>query len=220
MDPPFWHARWEAGQIGFHHDEVNPYLVEHLAGLSLAPGSRILVPLCGKTVDLHWLARQGLAPVGVELSPIAVRAVFEGRGTEPEREVHGDHLHCLRDDGVEIWCGDFFTLGPGLAGQFDAIWDRAALIALPASRRAEYVAHCARLLRPGATGLVVTLWYDPAEMDGPPFPVPPDEVGELYGPWFEVETVAAPREGKVSPHLRERGLERLEEGAWRITRRA
>ena len=220
MEASFWHARWQAGQIGFHHDDVNPYLVEHVPRLGLAPGARVLVPLCGKSVDLGWLADQGFEPVGVELSALAVAALFAERGASPERQPHGEAHECWRADGIEVWCGDFLELGPERIGRFDALWDRAALIALPESMRARYVEHCARLLEPGAAGLVVTLWYDPAEMEGPPFPVPPAEVEALYAPRFDVQTVAEPRPGKVSEHLRERGLRHVEEGAWRVTLRA
>lgn len=220
MDPSFWHERWEAGRTGFHHDEPNPYLTAHLPALGLAPGARVLVPLCGKSVDLGWLSDRGLDPVGVELSPIAVEALFAERGVRADRVSHGDDLTWLHGGGIGVWCGDFFALDAGRAGRFDGLWDRAALIALPEDMRPDYVRRCAALMKPGARGLVVTLWYDPAEMDGPPFPVPPDEVETLYAPDFEVEAVAAPRVGAVPDHLRERGLTHLEEGAWRLARRA
>ena len=219
MDPEFWHERWEAGRIGFHHDQVNPYLIEHLPALGLEPGARVLVPLCGKTVDLGWLAEQGLAPVGVEISPIAVEAVFAERGAEPDRTAYGGSLECYRADGIEVLCCDFFHVDAEHVGRFDAIWDRAALIALPKHMRPDYVEQCARLVRPGGTGLVVTLWYDPAEMDGPPFPVTPAEVEALYAPYFDVETVSEPHPGKVGDHLRARGLREVHEGAWRLVRR-
>jgi len=218
MDPSFWHARWEAGQIGFHHDQANPYLVEHVPRLGLAPDTRVLVPLCGKSVDLGWLADAGLAPVGVELSPIAVESVFAERGVDPQRDVCDGGLTCFHGGGIEVWCGDFFSLTPEHAGRFDAFWDRAALIALPEPMRAPYVQQCARLMKPASRGLVVTLWYDPAEMEGPPFPVPPSEVEALYRPYFDVETVAEPRAGQVPSHLQERGLRHLDEGAWWLTR--
>lgn len=219
MDPSFWHARWEAGRIGFHHDAVNPYLVDHLPCLELRAGARVLVPLCGKSVDLGWLADRGLEPVGVELSRLAVDAVFAERGVRPRRETRADGAERFVGGGVEVWCGDFLALDARHGGRFDALWDRAALIALPAAWRPGYVEQCAALMRPGARGLVVTLRYDPAEMDGPPFAVAPEDVEALYAPHFDVEVASPERPGKVAPHLQERGLTRLDEAAWRITRK-
>ena len=77
MQADFWHARWANNQIGFHLDEINPYLMRHLSRLRLQAGERILVPLCGKTLDLAWLAAQGLEVLGVELSEKAVSDFFE-----------------------------------------------------------------------------------------------------------------------------------------------
>lgn len=219
MDADFWHQRWREGKIGFHRDEVNPWLRDGLAALSLAPDARVLVPLCGKSLDLGWLAEQGLRPVGVELSPIACAAVFEERGVVPARETVGD-LERWHADGIELYCGDFFSPALAEAGPFDALWDRAALIALPASMRAEYVAQCARLLVPGARGLLVSLAYDPAEMDGPPFPVPPAEVRSLYADRFALAPVVEGQYCEPSPHLRERGLSRMFESVWQLQRQA
>ena len=72
MEEAFWQARWAQGQIGFHLQEVNPYLQQHWPSLSIAPGSQVLVPLCGKSLDMAWLAGQGLRVLGVELADRAV----------------------------------------------------------------------------------------------------------------------------------------------------
>lgn len=217
MDPDFWHARWREGQIGFHRTEVNPWLREYLPTLGLAAGARILVPLCGKSLDLGWLAQQGLRPVGVELSPIACAAVFEEGGIAARRSSHAgfDHWH---GGGIEVWCGDF--LAPSLAelGPFEALWDRAALIALPAETRPRYVEQCAHLLVPGAPGLLVSLEYDPAEMDGPPFSVSAAEVEALYRVSFELEPLVLRQYAEPSPHLAARGLTGFHESVWRLRR--
>ena len=59
MEPDFWHQRWQQNQIGFHQSEVNPYLRKYWQALAIAAPARILVPLCGKSLDLLWLAEQG-----------------------------------------------------------------------------------------------------------------------------------------------------------------
>lgn len=217
MDPEFWHKRWREGRIGFHRAEVNPWLREHFPDLGVAAGARVLVPLCGKSLDLGWLTDQGCRPVGIELSPIACAAVFEERGVQPARETRG-RMERLRGDGIEVWCGDF--LDPALLDveACAALWDRAALIALPAEVRADYVARCARLLRPGAGGLLVTLEYDTREMEGPPFSLSPAEVESLYRPAFDLRPVVLQQYAEPSPHLVERGLSGLHESVWILRR--
>lgn len=169
--PGFWHQRWEAGQIGFHEGKPNLHL-ERYAGV-LGEGTQVLVPLCGKAVDLAWLAARGHEVVGVELSPVAGEAFFAERGWTPERRREGPFL-ARRAGGVTILEGDVF----GLDGEYAAAWDRAALIALPAEVRARYAPN----LRARVRGpiLVVTFVYDQARRDGPPFSVGADEVRALY----------------------------------------
>jgi len=217
MEPEFWHARWREGRTGFHRPEVNPWLVERLPALALGGDARVLVPLCGKTLDLGWLADQGLRPVGVELSELAARAVFEERGVAPERTPAG-RLECFSGGGVEVLCGDWFDVDPGALGHVAGAWDRAALIALPPTLRPAYVRQCACLLPEGAHALLVTIDYDPAQMDGPPFSVPPEEVEHLYTPWFAVEALVHRQVADVSGHLAERGLRAVWESVWRLTR--
>ena len=74
MDPAFWNSRWAKGKIGFHEGAPNSYLVKHHDKLATCP--RLLVPLCGKAVDLAYLAALGHEVVGVELVEDAVKAFF------------------------------------------------------------------------------------------------------------------------------------------------
>lgn len=161
----FWHERWTSQQIGFHRDSPNPLLVDHWR---LPPG-RVLVPLCGASVDLGWLASRGNEVVGVELSPLACEKFFRDAGIEPRRE--GNRLS---GGGVTLVHGDFFQFGGG--ERFDAFYDRAAMIALPASLRGRYVRHVKSLLRRPYRGLLVTMTYDQPRRDGPPFSVGAPEV--------------------------------------------
>mgnify|MGYP000992455332 CR=1 FL=1 len=74
MDHGFWLERWRNGQIGFHNSEVNGMLLRHHAQLGAA--ARVLVPLCGKSLDMGWLAAQGHEVVGIELSAWYERAAL------------------------------------------------------------------------------------------------------------------------------------------------
>lgn len=175
MKPEYWLTRWQEQRIGFHRDDPNPRLVEHARVFSDVV--RVLVPLCGKSVDLEWLAVHGFEVVGVELSELAARAFFAERGIEPERTERGAFVE-YRHGAIAIWVGDFFATDPEQLGYFEGVYDRAAMIALPADLRARYAAHLPTLLTPKAKLLLVTLHYD-AE-GGPPFSVSPEEVARSY----------------------------------------
>lgn len=209
MEREFWISRWEAGQIGFHQPEVNPWLTRH----PFTRAGATLVPLCGKTVDLHWLAQDGPV-VGVELSDLACAQFFSEAALTPERASVGG-FERWRHGAIEIWCGDFFAF----EGCFERVWDRAALIALPPSLRARYAAAFARLVAPGGEIRLVTLSYDQALRSGPPFAVPDDEVRALYGDAFFIERLGS--EDALTPGSRYAswGLPVLEETAWRLVRR-
>lgn len=172
-----WLARWRDGRIGFHEGQPNTFLDRHLA--QLAGRRRVLVPLCGKAVDLAYLAARGYEVVGVELAEQAVSAFFAEQGLVPTIAPHGPFV-AYRADAITLLVGDIFALSRELAGPVDALYDRAALVALPAALRARYVAHLRGVLSPGDPGLVITLEYDQRQMSGPPFAVLEDELRALY----------------------------------------
>ncbi len=177
MHPEFWNERWQAGQIAFHEGRPNRFLEEH--GATLGGGRRVLVPLCGKSLDLAYLAACGHEVVGVELVESAVIAFFAEQGVTPT--VTADHGFVrYQADAITILCGDVFATTSALLGPIDALYDRAAVIALPPAMRAAYVAHLRALLPPGTPGLVITIEYPQEAMAGPPFSVVEDELRALY----------------------------------------
>jgi thiopurine S-methyltransferase len=72
METEYWLKRWREGRTGWHRPEVMPLLEQHWAALDVPRGSRVLVPLCGKSVDMLWLAQQGMRVLGIDVSPIAI----------------------------------------------------------------------------------------------------------------------------------------------------
>jgi thiopurine S-methyltransferase len=173
----FWHSRWESGHTGWH--ETDGSLALHRFWPAMAPGSHVLVPLCGKSVDLLWLAEQGCEVTGVELSEIAVRAFFTDTGLSFELEKADGFtwFNCLEKD-ISIACGNYFEFS---GGPFDALYDRASLIAVPEKLRPKYVEHTRSMLKPYATQLLVTLEYDQSKAEGPPFSVQAEEVKGYWG---------------------------------------
>jgi thiopurine S-methyltransferase len=130
VETDFWHNRWENNLTGFHLDEVNPYLKANWTSLNLKAGARVFVPLCGKSLDLIWLAAQGYEVVGIELSPRAVEAFFTENNLTAEHQKIGN-LEYWQAEDISLFCGDFFALTTEILGQVDAVYDRASLIALP-----------------------------------------------------------------------------------------
>ncbi|WP_349971447.1 thiopurine S-methyltransferase [Pseudomonas caspiana] len=217
MQAEFWHQRWAANQIGFHQQQVNPWLKQFWPELPVGQGARVLVPLCGKSLDLVWLARQGHGVLGVELSEKAVQEFFSEQQLEPVVSQNGA-FKVYGCEGIELWCGDFFALRAEDVGECTALYDRAALIALPPAMREQYVAHLSSMLPAQCHGLLITLDYDQAKIDGPPFSVPDEEVQRLLAGGWELDILQTSDVLKGSVKFEQRGVERLEERAYRLVR--
>ena len=208
MEPDFWHQRWEGRQIGFHLDDFNPHLQRFWPRVAPPQGARVFVPLCGKSLDMLWLARGGWPVIGVELSPIAVAEFFRDHGLASRRSQDA-RFQVEEGDRVRLLCGNFFDLTAADLGGVEAVYDRAALIALPPEMRQRYVDHLLAIVPPRASILLVTLDYAQEEMAGPPFAVRRDEVVEYFGGRYAVEVAHC--EDALDERRRERGVTRLEE---------
>jgi thiopurine S-methyltransferase len=184
MEQDFWHARWQNNQIGFHEGTPNALLVAHFVALGVPAGGRIFVPLCGKSQDMLWLRAQGYTVVGAELSRLAVEQFFAELGLTPAVTPAG-RLERFEADGIVLLVGDIFDLDPGVLGAVNAIYDRAALVALPALLRERYAAHLAKLTN-AAPQLLVTFEYDQTRQAGPPFSVSEEEVRRHYGATYSL----------------------------------
>lgn len=218
MDQDFWHQRWVANKIGFHLPETNPWLIRYWPTLELNRDSRIFVPLCGKSLDMLWLLEQGYRVVGVEISRIAVAAFFEENGLTPEVREES-RFSRWRYAELELLCGDFFDLQATDIGPVAGVFDRAALIAMPAAMRPRYATQLAALLDPGTHCLLITLDYNQLEMSGPPFSVPADEVGWLFDARFTTTLLQTADVLASHEKFREAGLSELAESVWHLVHR-
>ncbi len=189
MDTDFWHRKWQANEIGFHNKEVNPLLLAHFAELSLIPGNRVFVPLCGKTRDIAWLLSQGYQVAGAELSELAVEQLFAELGVKPGIAGAGDVKHYSAPD-LDIFVGDIFKLTGEVLGSIDAVFDRAALVALPEEMRVRYARHITEITG-NAPQLLLTFEYDQAAMAGPPFSISDDEVQRHYKDSYQITALAS-----------------------------
>ncbi|MEP5727794.1 MAG: thiopurine S-methyltransferase [Sulfitobacter sp.] len=206
MDEQFWQDRWAEGRIGFHSEVPNPHLIAHFAALNLTSGSKVFVPLCGKTLDLDWLILQGMQVTGVEFNEAAARAVFARLNLTPvESRLKG--LTCLTSPQMTLWVGDLFGLDAKDIDPIDAIYDRAALVALPDVTRQAYCRHLVKITE-SAPQLLITYDYDQSHMDGPPFAVSEHMVRDHYKGAYKVKMLNdMPAKGPVA--TRTKGIEQI-----------
>lgn len=188
MQSEFWHERWQTGRIGFHLDRVNPFLQNYWSQMTTSGKGQVLVPLCGKSLDMLWLREQGHDVIGVELSELACNEFFSAQGVDVSVASNAD-FSVREVDGLALWCGDFFKLPESCYDNVSWVYDRAALIALPAEMRKQYAAELKLKLPTGVSVLLVTLEFESAE--GPPFAVSEAEVRALYEDRFSVKRLAA-----------------------------
>jgi thiopurine S-methyltransferase len=189
MDASFWHKKWEQNDIAFHEGEANPLLVKYFTELSLAQGNRVFLPLCGKTLDIPWLLSNGYRVAGAELSKIAIEQLFAELGVEPTISGVGE-MDRYSARNIDIFVGDIFDLSSKMLGLVDAVYDRAALVALPEKLRKRYTAHLVESTE-NAPQLLICYEYDRNSMEGPPFSIHNEEVNEHYGNSYDLTLVAS-----------------------------
>lgn len=218
MHPDFWRQRWHDNQIGFHQDKPTPLMLKHWPSLALPRGSRVFVPLAGKSLDMLWLASQGHRVLGVEIEPLAVEQFFSENGLVPtiRESRHGRHY---ASDEIELICGDAFALDAEVLAGCTAVFDRAALIALPPDMRRRYVHGLYAQLPAGCRGLLITLEYPPHEKQGPPFTVPESEALELYGRDWDIAVLERRDILAQQPAFVADGVTSLETVVYRLHRR-
>jgi thiopurine S-methyltransferase len=178
VNPEFWQEKWQKREIAFHQAAANPLLVSWFDQLALAPGASVFLPLCGKSLDIHWLLAQGYRVVGAELSEMAVQELFAELGLTPDISGAGK-LQLYLAEQLQVFVGDIFQLSENTLGPVAAIYDRAALVALPDEMRQRYAQHLITISQ-GAPQLVICFEYDQAQLAGPPFSVDSPEMHKLY----------------------------------------
>lgn len=189
MEPNFWHNKWHKNEIGFHLAQANPLLVKYFSALQLKQGARVFLPLCGKTLDIAWLLAQGFRVVGAELSQIAIDDLFKQLNLTPNITQTGD-LTLYQADNLDVFVGDIFKLTPEMLGVVDAIYDRAALVALPEEMRKDYTAHL-MILTNKAPQLLICFEYDQTIHAGPPFSISAAEVKQHYQAHYNLSLLAS-----------------------------
>lgn len=191
MQTHFWKTRWHSGQIGFHQAQVHTELDENFDRFvkEIPHNATVLVPLCGKSLDLLYLKEQGLHVIGVELVEQAAIDFFTENKIAFEMQEKGPFQAYVSSD-LEIWQGDFFALSKELLPGIDLIYDRAALIALPDAMRQNYVKKLNELSRPGVRQLLITFDYDQSLREGPPFAISASYIEQAYSTDWIIEAIS------------------------------
>ena len=212
MDSEFWKKRWEKNEIGFHLDEVNPMLVKHFKELELKEDSSVFLPLCGKTLDIQWLLSKGYNIIGAELSELAIQQLFDELQVKPDVSIQ-EKFKVYETKGLKIFVGDIFDLSSEVLGDIDAVYDRAALVALPFNIREKYTEHLSRITQ-YLPQLLLNFTYDQSLMNGPPFSVSGEEIKEHYSKSYAISLLESKEvEGKF------KGKVYAEEMAWLLKKK-
>ena len=219
MDSDYWSQRWVEGRVEWHQDTVLPWLQKYWPSLALDSDSRVLVPLCGKSLDMPWLAECGHRVLGIEMVPLAIEQFFADSGLHPQRSQDEAGLTRYTAGAIEVVNVNVFDVEPATLATCRAVYDRAALIALPPSIRERYLSHMYGSLAADASGLLITLEYPQNEMPGPPFAVDEDEVRRALSADWHVDLLERRDILSMQPEFAAAGVTSLHTAAYWLRRK-
>ena len=185
-----WNQRYTDGDVPWDTSHPDPSLLEVYAAHGLT-GGRALDVGCGSGTNTRWLAEQGFAVLGIDLSPVAIDSA-RARLTGSEQACRFEVLDFLRA-GHELDGGPFdFVFDRGCFHVFDEAEDRAA-----------FAAHVASNLAPGGMWLSLSGSTEGPEREhGPPRRTAIDmcaaiepvlEIVELRTSWFHADLASPAR---------------------------
>lgn len=185
MEPQFWHDCWQHNRLGWHQQKFHPLLQQYADVFAGATG--ILVPLCGKSLDMVLLAQHANV-VGAELNAAACLQFFSEQQLSPAVSVAVSGHQRFQHGAYTLWQGDFFTLPAEAVANVSHVFDRAALIALPEPLQRRYVQTLQRLFA-HTTLWLLSLEYPAGTVSGPPFAINETQLRNLFD-FANVEQVA------------------------------
>ncbi len=217
MEPEFWHKAWATGDTGWQQSEANEKLRECWGLLGLDRSANVLVPLCGSSIDMMWLRDQGHHVVGFELSRDAIEVFLSEHDIHHTVSQQGPY-HVYSGDQITLYGGDIFEMRSASHPTIDAVYDRAATVALPPDLRSRYAKLLAEAISPQGKMLLVTLIYDQSQKEGPPFSIDDSEVARLFADEFNVAQLGGVTDLSDVVDLASRGLDKVEEAAYLLAR--
>ncbi|XP_030045952.1 thiopurine S-methyltransferase isoform X2 [Microcaecilia unicolor] len=156
-----WIMKWEQKNICFHQQHVHR-LLENYVDLLLnnRTNLRIFFPLCGKAVDMKWLADMGHSITGVDVSEIGLKDFFTEQNIsyveEQVSDIPGAKVFKSLSGNISLYCCSVYDM-----------CSYANVLSSLMGREFRY--------------LLVTVSYDHTKHSGPPFYVPDVEVDKLFG---------------------------------------
>jgi SAM-dependent methyltransferase len=169
--PAFWDVRFDADFTPWDQGGVPQCLIEFVN--TRAKPLRTLIPGCGSAYEVRFLAERAWPVLAVDFSASAVARAARILGAL----------------ATHVQEADFF--GPALQpGQFDLVYERAFMCALPRTMRADWARRVAELLAPGA--LLAGFFFFDETPKGPPFGISETALNEMLLPAFECIEMRAP----------------------------
>lgn len=205
MEISYWKARWQKNKTGWQMSKIYPQLPTYWPRLQLPESAAVLVPLCGKSLDLLWLKNKNYKVIGVEVSEKAAQDFFR-ENKLPFKKYSKASFTIYQSDNLAFWTGDFLKLKSSFLPEIDAIYDKAALIALPAEKRKRYADKLLSLCNARTQMLMNTFEYEQEEMNGPPFAVSFEELKKLFGQYFAIDLLHQESIIDELPKFQQRGL--------------
>lgn len=213
-DYQFWNERWINNQIGFHQQKPHPALVK-FADLFLGH-QNVLVPLCGKSLDMIFLKERGHHVIGVEFSEIAILDFIKENNLTMTKSTEGPFT-VFRGEGFTLYQGDFFQLTREHLKNVTAAYDRASMVAFNPEERRRYADHLKSQSTDLEKLLVIVFNYG-AIAGGPPFSVVNEEIEALYADQFELKLLQE-ETFPLREALKDRGAVFEKEMSWDFSRK-
>ncbi len=205
MEISYWQSRWRKNNTGWHMDQVYPPLPDIWTRASFKSNACVLVPLCGKSLDLHWLAERAKHVIGVEVSQQALQEVIQKHAEQFTRDSsHGFTIY--HSERMELWEGDFLKLPTSEIPAPDIIYDKAAMVALPPTSRPDYAQKLLDCCGEDTQILLQTFKYNQDEMTGPPFSVDAKEISRHFGKRFSLRLMHEQSKFDELSKFQQRGL--------------
>ena len=187
-DNQFWLDKWDDKKIGFHESEPHNLLTQFWGNLRVSNTSKVLVPLCGKSIDMIWLKKCGHAVTGVELSETAILSFFDENQVDAEIQ-SADKNNYYVGENLTIWEADIFNLPNIELESYEVIYDRAALVAINPRQRFRYARIFTDNIPSGNFMFLIVLEYDKSLLSGPPFSLAKDDIELLYGKSWDIKEI-------------------------------
>lgn len=198
-----WQELWDTGNILWHMNDVNKDLLKYADRLfDKQTNLRVFVPMCGKSVDMKWLALQGHTVIGVELIESSIWEFFEEQNLEytvSTVEPQQIKVYKAKEMEISIFCCDILIINKDAIGAVDAIWDRGGLIAINKSDRERYAQVMLSVMSPRCRYLLETLEYDPLLYGGPPHHTTQEIVRKLFGAQCSIDLLHLRKYEDINP---------------------